>query len=527
LSNIFRKNLGTSDNNLALIEYAAESGCKKMKEYSINEIQALMEKGEISARKLTEMYLTRIHEVDKSGPKLNSIIEINPEALEIAENLDKEWKNKKIRGPLHGIPVIIKDNINTADKMQTTAGSLAFKVHIALEDAFIVKKLREAGAIILAKANLSEWANFRSTRSTSGWSSRGGQTLNPYSLDRSPCGSSSGSAVAVAANLCSVAIGTETDGSIICPSQVNSIVGIKPTIGLVSRTGIIPISHNQDTAGPMARTVRDAAILLGIIAGVDPDDTSTLKHNNEIPSDYTKFLDSNGLNGARIGVTRNYFGKNDRIDLIIEGAIKKMKELGAEIIDPVEIKTIDDLEDPEFEILLFDFKHDLNEYLAKYGPINSIKNIDDIIQFNKEHQEKVMPYFGQEIFIMASEKGPLTSDEYKEALKKCHRLARDEGIDAVLKEHQLDAIIAPSGGAAWPIDYVNGDHFTEGSSSAAAVAGYPNITVPVGYVFGLPVGISFFGGAFQEPKLLKIAYSFEQSTQIRKSPKFLPKLDLL
>jgi len=410
--------------------------------------------------------------------------------------------------------------------MQTTAGSLAFEGHIASEDAFIVKKLRDAGAIILAKANLSEWSNCRSTRSTSGWSSRGGQTLNPYSLDRSPGGSSSGSAVGVAANLCSVAIGCETDGSIIGPSHFNSIVGIKPTIGLVSRTGIIPISHNQDTAGPMGRTVRDATILLGIIAGVDPNDLSTIKHNNEIPSDFTKFLDPNGLNGARIGVARNYFGKNDRIDRIIEGAIEKMKEKEAEIIDPVEIKTIDDLGDPEFEILLFDFKHDLNEYLAKYGPINSIKNIDDIIQFNKEHQEKVMPYFGQEIFTMANEKGPIMSDEYKEALEKCHRLARDEGIDAVLKEYQLDAIVAPSGGTAWLIDYVNGDHFTGGSSSAAAVAGYPNITVPVGYVFGLPVGISFFGGAFQEPKLLKIAYSFEQSTQIRKSPKFLPKLDL-
>lgn len=497
-----------------------------MKEYSITEIQALKEKGLISARKLTEMYLTRIHEVDKSGPKLNSIIEINLEALEIAENLDKEWKSKKIRGPLHGIPIIIKDNINTADKMQTTAGSLAFEGHIASEDAFIIKKLRDAGAIILAKTNLSEWANFRSTRSTSGWSSRGGQTLNPYSLDRSPCGSSSGSAVGVAANLCSVAIGTETDGSVICPSHVNSIVGIKPTVGLVSRTGIIPISHNQDTAGPMARTVRDAAILLGIIAGVDHNDLSTIKHNNEIPTDYTKFLDSNGLNEVRIGVARNYFGKNDRIDRIIEGAIKKLKELGAEIVDPVEIKTIDDLEDPEFEILLFDFKHDLNEYLAKYGPINSLKNIDDIIQFNKEHQEKVMPYFGQEIFTMANEKGPLTSNEYIEALDKCQRLAKDEGIDVVLKEHQLDAIMAPSGGAAWLIDYVNGDHFTGGSSSAVAVAGYPNITVPAGYVFGLPVGISFLGDAFQEPKLLKIAYSFEQATRIRKPPKFLPKLVL-
>ena len=497
-----------------------------MKEYSITEIQALMENGELSAKKLTEMFLARIHEIDKKGPKLNSVIEINSEALKIAENLDKERKNNKIRGPLHGIPVIIKDNINTSDKMQTTAGSLAFEGHIASEDAFIVKKLRDAGAIILAKANLSEWANFRSTRSTSGWSSRGGQTINPYALNRNPCGSSSGSAVAVAANLCTVAIGTETDGSVICPSQTNSIVGIKPTIGLVSRMGIIPISHNQDTAGPMARTVQDAALLLNVMVGIDPDDSSTIKHKKDIPLDYTKFLDPKGLVGTRIGVARNYFDKSDLIDKIIEGAVEKMKEFGAEIIDPVEIKTINDLGDPEIQILLYDFKHDLNEYLAKYGPINSLKNINDIINFNNEHQEKILPYFGQELFIKANEKGPITSEEYKEALEKCHNLARDEGIDAVMKEHKLDAIVAPSGGVAWLIDYINGDHSIGGSSSVAAVAGYPNITVPAGYVYGLPVGISFFSGAFQEPKLLKIAYAFEQATKIRKPPKFLPKVEI-
>ncbi|MFX1310437.1 MAG: amidase [Promethearchaeota archaeon] len=497
-----------------------------MKEYTIDEIQSRMEKGELSSKKLTEMYLTRIQEIDKKGPKLNAIIEINPEAMKLAKILDEERKNKSIRSPLHGIPVIIKDNINTLDKMQTTAGSLAFKGHIASEDAFIVKKLRDAGAIILAKANLSEWANFRSTRSTSGWSSRGGQTLNPYALDRNPCGSSSGSAVAVAANLCSVSIGTETDGSVICPSHINSIVGIKPTIGLVSRTGIVPISHNQDTAGPMARTVRDAAILLSVIVGIDPDDSSTSKHNYDIPSDYTKFLDPNSLRGARIGVARNYFGKNDLIDTLIEQAIEKMKELGSEIIDPVEIKNLNDLREHEFQILLTDFKHDLNEYIAKYSPINSIKNLDDLIKFNIKHQDEVMPYFKQELFTMANEKGPITSDEYKDALEKCHYLAREEGIDAVLKEHQLDAIIAPSGGTAWLIDYINGDHSTGGSSSIAAVAGYPNITVPAGYVYGLPVGISFFTGAFQEVKLLKIAYAFEQATKLRKPPKFLPKVEI-
>ncbi|MFX1316452.1 MAG: amidase [Promethearchaeota archaeon] len=496
-----------------------------MNEYTINEIQLLMNKGEISAKKLTKMYINRINEIDKSGPKINAIIEINPDALKIAESLDEDLKNKKIRGPLHGIPVIIKDNINTKDKMQTTAGSLAFEGHYASEDAFIVSKLRDAGAIILAKANLSEWANFRSTRSTSGWSSRGGQTLNPYSLDRNPCGSSSGSAVAVAANLCLAAIGTETDGSIICPSHTNSIVGIKPTIGLISRTGIIPISHNQDTAGPMARTVQDAAILLSVIAGIDSNDPGTLNHKYDIPSDYTKFLDPDGLKGAKIGIARNYFGFNDRIDKLMEEAIVKMKEKGAEILDPVEIRNVSDLEEPELQVLLYDFKHDLNEYLTKYGPINSLKNLNDIIKFNIDHQDKVMPYFGQELFTMANEKGPITSDEYKEALEKCHLIARDEGLNAVLKEHQLDAIVAPSGGAAWLIDYINGDHFTGGSSSVAAISGNPNITVPVGYVFGLPVGISFFSGAFQEPKLLKIAYAFELATKIRKPPKFLPKIE--
>ena len=497
-----------------------------MKEYSISEIQTLMEKGKLSAMKLTKTYLTLIREIDKQGPKLNAIIEINPEVAKIAKKLDEERKNNKIRGPLHGIPVIIKDNINTGDKMQTTAGSLAFDGYIASEDAHIVKRLRDAGAVILAKANLSEWANFRSTRSTSGWSSRGGQTLNPYALNRNSCGSSSGSAVAVAANLCSVAIGTETDGSIICPSQTNSIVGIKPTIGLVSRMGIIPISHNQDTAGPMARSVQDAAFLLNVIVGTDPVDSSTTIHNKKIPLDYTEFLDYNGLKEARIGVARNYFGNSDLVDNIIERAIEKMSKNGAEIIDPVEIKTLNDLREFEFQVLLYDFKHNLNEYLVKFGPINSLKSLNDIIEFNKRNQEKVMPYFGQELFTMANEKDSITSKEYKEALKQCHRLARDEGIDIVLKEHQLDAIVAPSGGAAWLIDYINGDHSTGGSSSVAAVAGYPNITVPAGYIYGLPIGISFFSGAFEEPTLLKIAYSFEQATKIRKSPKFLQKAEL-
>ncbi len=496
-----------------------------MEEYSIDQIQEKMENGELSARKLVEDFLHRIEKIDRQGPKVNAIIEINPDALEIAENLDKERKNKKTRGPLHGIPVIIKDNIETADKMMTTAGSLALEGHIASQDSFIVQKLRDAGAIILAKANLSEWANFRSTRSSSGWSSRGGQTLNPYALNRSPCGSSSGSAVAVAANLCSVAIGTETDGSVICPAQINSVVGIKPTVGLVSRSGIIPISHTQDTAGPMGRTVRDAVILLNAIVGKDTRDTATLELKQNIPEDYTEFLDEGGLKGTRIGVARNYFGKNDNVDKLMEKAIETMKELGTEIIDPIEITTLKDLRDPEFQVLLFDFKNDLNEYLATTNSECKNRTLKDIIDFNKENSRKMMPYFGQEILLMAEEKGPLTSKEYLEALEKCDTYARQEGIDKILAENKLDAIVAPSGGIAWPIDWVNGDHFTGGSSSVAAVAGYPNITVPLGFIWGLPVGISFFSGAFQEPVLIKIAYAFEQATTARQPPKFLKEVN--
>jgi len=493
-----------------------------LKEYSIDEIQELMTKGKLTAKKLTEEYLARINELDKKGPKINAIIEINPDALELAEKLDEERKKGKVRGPLHGIPIVIKDNIGTADKMLTTAGSLALDGHIPSEDAFIVKKLREAGAIILAKANLSEWANFRSTRSSSGWSSRGGQTRNPYVLDRSPCGSSSGSAVAVAANLCSVAIGTETNGSVICPANVNSVVGIKPTVGLVSRTGIIPISHNQDTAGPMARTVRDAAILLGAMAGEDPGDPAIVMPRGEIPADYTQYLVENGLQDARIGVGRNFFGKNNLIDQIMEEAIEKMKEAGATIIDPTNIDTSKELRDPQFEVLLFDFKHDMNEYLAKYCTKPKINTLKDLIEFNEKHKDKVMPYFLQEIIIMAEKKGSLTSKEYKEALEKCRKLSREDGIDKVMKEHNLDAIIAPSGGVAWPVDWINGDHFTGGSSSPAAISGYASITVPAGYVFGLPIGITFIGGPYQEPKLLKLAYAFEQKTKVRQPPKYLP-----
>jgi len=491
-----------------------------MIEYTISEVHKLMEAGKLTAKSLVRNYIKRINKIDKAGPKINSIIELNPDALQIAENIDDERKNHKVRGPLHGIPILIKDNISSADKMMTTAGSLALEGYKAAQDAFIVRKLREAGAVILDKTNLSEWANFRSTRSTSGWSSRGGQTLNPYVLDRNPCGSSSGSAAAVTANLCIGTIGTETDGSIICPSQINSIVGIKPSIGLVSRMGIIPISHNQDTAGPMARTVEDAAIILSAIVGADTEDPSTIKHNIEIPSDYTEFLDINGLVEARIGVARNFFGRNEYVDQLMEKAMKKMKELGATIIDPSDITTVNDLHEPEYEVLLYDFKHDMNEFLKNNVPDDFPQTLNELIQFNNRYKEKIMPYFGQEIFKMSEEKGPLSDEEYKTALEKCQRLSREEGIDKLINENQLDAIIAPSGGPAWIIDYINGDHSTGGSSSPSAVSGYSNITVPMGYIFGLPVGISFIGGLFQEPVLLKLAYAFEQATKIRKPPKF-------
>ncbi|MFX1569848.1 MAG: amidase [Promethearchaeota archaeon] len=496
-----------------------------MIEYTISELRKSIESGKLTAKYLVQNYLKRIRKVDKAGPKINSIIELNPDALQIAEKLDEEIKNNYIRGPLHGIPILVKDNISTADKMMTSAGSLALEGYKASRDAFIVSKLREAGAIILGKTNLSEWANFRSTRSTSGWSSRGGQTLNPYVLDRNPCGSSSGSAVAVAANLCAGAIGTETDGSIICPSQINSIVGIKPSIGLVSRTGIIPISHNQDTAGPMARTVEDAAVILSVIVGIDTEDPSTIK-DIEIPSDYTEFLDINGLVEARIGIARNFFGRNEYVDQLMEKAIKKMKELGATIIDPTNITIVNDLNEPEYEVLLYDFKHDMNEFLRSNVPDDFPQTLNELIQYNNQFKDKIMPYFGQEIFKMSEEKGPLSSEEYKAALEKCQRLSRDEGVDKIIQENQLDAIIAPSGGPAWIIDYVNGDHSTGGSSSPSAVSGYSNITVPAGYVFGLPIGISFIGGLFQEPILLKLAYAFEQATKVRQPPKFLKTINI-
>jgi amidase len=447
--------------------------------------------------------------------------------MAIADALDAERAARGPRGPLHGIPILLKDNIDTHDRMSTTAGSLALVGSTPLQDATVAARLRKAGAILLGKTNLSEWANFRSNHSTSGWSSRGGLTKNPHALDRNPCGSSSGSGAAVAANLCAAAVGTETDGSIICPSHANGIVGIKPTVGLVSRAGIVPISHSQDTAGPMARTVADAAILLGALAGPDPRDAATESCRERALPDYTAFLDPDGLAGARIGVARNFFGRRSCVDRIAEESIAVLADLGAEIVDDLQLCASKELDDREFEVLLYEFKADLNAYLAGLGPAAPVHSLEEVIAFNRMHADRVMPYFDQELMVMALAKGPLSEDAYRTALETSRRLARAEGIDALLGEHRLDAIVAPSGGPAWLTDLVNGDHYTGcGSSSPAAVAGYPSITVPAGAVFGLPIGISFIGGAFSEATLIKLAYAFEQATNARQTPAFLPSVNL-
>jgi amidase len=493
-------------------------------EWTISELQEKMESGELTARQVAELYFQRISAVDKEGPYINSIMELNPDALEIADSLDKERKAGKIRGALHGIPVLLKDNIDTHDRMQTTTGSLALEGNIAAKDAFIVKELRKAGALILGKTNLSEWANFRGKRSVSGWSSRGGLTRNPYALDRSACGSSSGSGAAIAANLAMVAVGTETDGSIICPAQTNGIVGIKPTLGLLSRSGIIPIAHSQDTPGPMARTVADAAILLGAMTGVDARDSATRLSKKRSSSNYAKFLDLDGLKGARIGVARNMAGTNPRIIKIFEHCIEVMKQLGAVIIDPVVVPNFDKFGTTELEVLHYEFKADLNKYLKSLGKDARVHSMEDVIKFNEENEDRAMPYFGQEHMVTAQEKGPLSDKKYKDALAKNLRLTRKDGIDAAMRKHKLDAIVVPSGGPAWMIDLANGDaiNWDMESTSPAAVAGYPHITVPAGYIFGLPVGISFFAKAWQEPTLIKFAYAFEQATQYRRQPRYLP-----
>jgi amidase len=497
-------------------------------EASIASLQSDMQAGRLTSRRLVESYLDRIQRLDRQGPQLRSIIETNPEALSLADELDRERKVRGSRGALHGIPVVLKDNIDTADRMTTTAGSLALEGSVGGSDSGVAARLRKSGAVLLAKANMSEWANIRSTHSTSGWSARGGQCRNPYVLDRNPCGSSSGSAVAVSANLCAVAVGTETDGSIVCPASANGVVGLKPTVGLVSRAGIIPISHTQDTAGPLCRSVADAAALLSGMAGADPRDAATGASSGHIEADYTRFLDASGLKGLRIGVARaKFFGYSDATDRLAESALELLRHVGAVLIDPADIPHAGEYYEAELEVLLYEFKADLNRYLAGLGSQARCKTLQDVIQFNEQHRDREMPYFGQELFIQAQAKGPLTSAAYLKARFQCRRLSRTQGIDALMARHRLDLLVAPTGSPAWPTDLVNGDHFTGSSSTPAAVAGYPSISVPMGFAYGLPVNLSFFGRAWSEATLIKAAYSYEQASKHRRAPAFLPTASLV
>ena len=496
-----------------------------LEEVSIGELAAALAAGAQTARSVTQAYLARIAAIDRQGPTLRSVIETNPDALDIADGLDSERAAGRVRSPLHGVPILVKDNIDTADRMTTTAGSLALEGSIPAEDSHVAERLREAGVVLLGKANLSEWANFRSTRSSSGWSARGGQCRNPYALDRNPCGSSSGSGAAVSANLAAAAIGTETDGSIVCPSTANGIVGIKPTVGLVSRAGIVPISETQDTAGPMARSVRDAALLLGAIAGPDPRDPATAPGETRGLSDYTPFLDADGLRGARIGVQRSVFGFHEAVDRLMEEVLAVLRDRGAVIVDPIDLAASGALRRAETEVLFYEFKAGLNAYLANLrNP--PIRTLAELIAFNERHADEELAWFGQERLLVAQSKGPLSSREYREAHAVARRLSRAAGIDRVMDGGNLDAILAPTGGPAWVTDLVNGDHFGGSSSQFAAAAGYPNISVPAGFVHGLPVGVSFFGRAWSEPTLIRIAYAFEQATRHRRAPRLLETADV-
>jgi len=491
----------------------------KFLEQDISQIQQAYKDGSLAVKEVVQAYLDRIEEIDQNGPALHSVIVVNPDAIQIAEALDKELKEGKQISPMFGIPVLLKDNIDTHDKMPTTAGSRALMNSYPLQDSDVAKKLREAGAVILGKTNLSEWANFRGEMSSSGWSGVGGQTKNPYELDRNPCGSSSGSGVAVSANLCLVAIGTETDGSIVCPSHANGIVGIKPTVGLVSRSGVIPISFTQDTPGPMARTVKDAAICLGALVGVDSADSKTLESEGKYFSDYTQFCKDDGLQGKRIGYYKGKEGINFKVDKVMKEAVEFMKSQGAEIVEINEVykPEIDDL---SFEIMLFEYKDGLNKYFQSLGPDAPIKSVEELIAFNVADSVE-LDFYNQKYLEMAQAKGDLSLWKYRSTLANMLKGSREDGIDKVMNENKLDAIIAPTGGPAWLTDHTNGDSYHLGSSSAAAQAGYPNITVPMGFVEGLPVGISFFGRAWSEPVLIEIAYSYEQGTKHRQVPQFL------
>jgi amidase len=492
----------------------------ELDEVEAADLQAGLASGRYTSHQLVELYLGRIEAVDRAGPRVNSVMETNPQALEIAASLDAERRSGRVRGPLHGIPVLIKDNIDTGDRMMTSAGSLTLANSPAAQDAGVVIKLREAGAVIIGKANLSEWANIRSNRSTSGWSARGGLTRNPYALDRNACGSSSGTGAAIAASLATLGIGTETDGSIVCPSNANGLVGIKPTVGLVSRAGIIPISHSQDTAGPMCRTVRDAAALLTVMAGADPRDAATAASAGHVDADYVRHCDPAGLRGARIGVVRKLFNAGPRVDKVMEEALAALVAGGATLVDPVEMPTLERVGDREFEVLLYELKADLAAYLATRGPGFPYKTLADIIRFNDENAAREMPWFGQETFTRAETRGPLTTPAYRAALAACRRLTREQGMDRVLARHRLDALVAPTGGPAWVTDLVNGDHFGGGSSTLCAVSGYPAITVPAGHVSGLPVGMAIMGPAWSEARLVRYAYAFEQATKVRRAPGF-------
>lgn len=500
-----------------------------LEEVGVAELQRRMTAGATTSRALVDQYLARIAAVDRTGPALRSIIELNPDARSIADRMDAERKAGRVRGPLHGIPVVIKDNIATGDTMRTSAGSLALAEARVPRDAFIVARLRDAGAVLLGKTNLSEWANFRSTRSTSGWSARGGQTKNPYALDRNPSGSSSGTGAAIAASLAAIGVGTETDGSIVSPSNVNGLVGMKPTLGLVSRTGIVPIAQSQDTAGPMARSVADLAALLTVLAAPDPSDAVTTTSARR-QADYTQALDPNGLRGARIGIVRNrLFGSHAATDALANAAIEVLRKQGATIVDPANIPTLGQFDDSEFEVLLYEFKADIPTFFEWWGPGAPLHTLADLIAYNTAHAATELPYFGQELVLQANAKGPLTDAAYTQALAKNRRLAATEGIDAVMTEHRLDALVAPTGGPAWLIDLVNGDSGTAtipGPSTVTSVAGYPHITVPMGFDHGLPVGISFFGRAWSEATLIRLAYAYEQATRHRRPPTFAPTADV-
>jgi amidase len=487
-------------------------------ENSIDELQKKMSSGGQTARSIAEMYLKRIKDIDKNGPGLNSIIEVNADAGIIADQLDAERKNGKIRGPLHGIPFLVKDNVDTGDKMMTTAGSLALEGHYAINDAPLVKQLRDAGAVLLGKANLSEWANFRAGRSSSGWSSRGGQTKNPYSLERNPCGSSSGSGVSVAANLCAFSIGTETNGSIACPASINGIVGVKPTVGLVSRRGIIPISKTQDTAGPMTRSVRDAAIVLSAMNARDDNDEIPFQRPANVPSDYTAFLDENALRGKRIGVEKSFLKVHEGIDRLLEKALEQLKSRGATIVEVDLVQRLKEIDDNEYKVLQYEFKDGVNRYLASAN--GTVKSLKDVIEFNTSHADRAMPYFRQDILESSEKKGGLDTEDYKQAVKKLVTVSRN-AIDGLMKEHQLVSICGPATGPSWCTDLVNGDSFTGyGMTSGAAMAGYPAVTVPLGDIFGLPVGILFIGKPYGEGELLGLAYAYEQASKNRKPPGF-------